>query len=520
MAVSAMIDAGADKDVLLSVPDSIPEEGLKSELRRAIRNRLYGHSNSDSHQKEKPVPLENHFDNEDIDDEEELSENMQAIISHVEAHIHRLKKELGKTDKKTDNGITEKDDLLSKIDDVDLKIGDVFSKIDDVVSKIDDVDLKIDDVDSKIGDVDSKIDDVFSKIHDVPDHNHVHGDYENLKIQDVIGIIDKTSMTVGARRIAVRILEIMSAATKASTNHADQSHTAETYKLESVADIIALAVCYDNLSSRYGIRDAYFPVICEGTGTVRRRNVVMPVPVPATANIASEYGIPMRIINAEGELATPTGMAFVAAVGTRFCLPPAFRIVSSGMGVGRNESGVPNILRVMIIDTDCPVNSSKNQKKECSDVNCDENPENREGQIFQLEADMDDCPVEALEYVMEELLKAGAIDVHYVPSIVREKRPSHVLSVVCAGDNVSDMEYIIFRHTGTVGIRRMKIAISVLPCRTIELESPYGKFRARESVHGNMRRIVPEYGDVSEICRRTGMPFIQLYSELQKLCRE
>ncbi len=512
MAVSAMIDAGADKDVLLSVPDSIPEEGLKEELRRAIRNLLYGHDNSDSHQKEKPVPLENHFDNGDIDDEEELSENMQAIISHVEAHIHRLKKELGKTDKESDNGIPKKDDLLSKIDDVDLKIGDVFSKIDDVVSKIDEVD-------SKIGDVDLKIDDVFSKIHDVPDHNHVHGDYEKLNIQDVIAIMDKTSMTAGARRIAVRILEIMSAA-NADTRNGNHLHPDYTYTLESVADIIALAVCYDNISSRYGIRDAYFPVICEGTGTVRRRNVVMPVPVPATANIASEYGIPMRIINAEGELATPTGMAFVAAVGTRFCLPPAFRIVSSGMGVDRNESGVPNILRVMIIDTDCPVNSSKNQKKECSDVNCDENPENREGQIFQLEADMDDCPVEALEYVMEELLKAGAIDVHYVPCIVREKRPSHILSVVCAGDKVADMEYIIFRHTGTVGIRRMKIAISILPCRTIELESPYGKFRARESVHGNMRRIVPEYGDVSEICRRTGMSFIQIYSELQKLCRE
>lgn len=512
MAVSAMIDAGADKDVLLSVPDSIPEEGLKEELCRAIRNLLYGHANSDSHQKEKPVPLENHFDNGDIDDEEELSENMQAIISHVEAHIHRLKKELGKTDKKTDNGIPKKDDLLSKIDDVDLKIGDVFSKIDDVVSKIDEVD-------SKIGDVDLKIDDVFSKIHDVPDHNHVHGDYEKLNIQDVIAIMDKTSMTAGARRIAVRILEIMSAA-NADTKKENQSHPDYTYTLESVADIIALAVCYDNISSRYGIRDAYFPVICEGTGTVRRRNVVMPVPVPATANIASEYGIPMRIINAEGELSTPMGMAFVAAVGTRFCLPPAFRIVSSGMGVGRSESGVPNILRVMIIDTDCPVNSSKNQKKECSDVNCDENPENREGQIFQLEADMDDCPVEAFGFVMEELLKAGAIDVHYVPCIVREKRPSHILSVVCASDKIADMEDIIFRHTGTVGIRRMKIAISILPCRTIELESPYGKFRARESVHGNMRRIVPEYGDVSEICRRTGMPFIQIYSELQKLCRE
>jgi hypothetical protein len=82
------------------------------------------------------------------------------------------------------------------------------------------------------------------------------------------------------------------------------------------------------------------------------------------------------------------------------------------------------------------------------------------------------------------------------------------------------MEEIIFRHTSTTGIRRVKMERSVLPRRIIQFESPYGRFSAKESVCGNLRKISPEYRDVAEICRRTCMPFAQIYMELQKICGE
>ena len=73
------------------------------------------------------------------------------------------------------------------------------------------------------------------------------------------------------------------------------------------------------------------------------------MPVPAVVNIAARWSIPLRPSGVRGELVTPTGAAFVAAVRTRSTLPERFVIERVGMGAGKRDYATSGIVRAMVI---------------------------------------------------------------------------------------------------------------------------------------------------------------------------
>ena len=116
--------------------------------------------------------------------------------------------------------------------------------------------------------------------------------------------------------------------------------------IDSIIDIIAIAFCVDNL----GINEVIVPYLCEGKGTVRCQHGILPVPVPAVVNIVSNYGIPIKPVNVDEELVTPTGAAAVAALRTSSVLPETMIIKKTGMGAGKREGKRNGILRAHIIE--------------------------------------------------------------------------------------------------------------------------------------------------------------------------
>ena len=100
-----------------------------------------------------------------------------------------------------------------------------------------------------------------------------------------------------------------------------------------------------------GIVEVVVTELAEGRGTVRCQHGIIPVPVPAVAAITSRYGIPLRLLNVEGELVTPTGAAIVAALRTETQLPDRFVIRSVGLGAGKRAYETPGIVRAMIIES-------------------------------------------------------------------------------------------------------------------------------------------------------------------------
>ena len=181
--------------------------------------------------------------------------------------------------------------------------------------------------------------------HDGHGHNH-HTHHAHRGMAEINAILDVIDMTKHARELADRIFAILAQAeSKAHGVPVDQVHFHEVGAIDSIVDIVAAAVCLDNLNPGQVLVSG----LTEGTGTVRCQHGILPVPVPAVANIVAEYGIPMTIIDTRGELVTPTGAAIVAAVATIGRLPAESTIGRIGMGAGKRDYGLAGFVRAMEI---------------------------------------------------------------------------------------------------------------------------------------------------------------------------
>lgn len=180
-------------------------------------------------------------------------------------------------------------------------------------------------------------------------HSHKkieHHNHEYRGIKEIEEIIQGADMTFEAKRLAMGIFTILAKAEgKAHGVPMEQVHFHEVGAVDSIADIVAAAVCFDNL----GITKTIIPHIADGTGTIRCRHGLLPVPVPAVKNIDEMHQLNLQITDVEGELVTPTGAAIAAAICTDKQLPKNFSIQRTGLGAGKRKYNCTGILRAVFI---------------------------------------------------------------------------------------------------------------------------------------------------------------------------
>lgn len=185
-------------------------------------------------------------------------------------------------------------------------------------------------------------------------HDHSHGDHghghhhHGRNLADIEAILRSGDLTPGALAIALKIFRIVAEAeSQVHGEPIDHIHFHEVGAVDSILDIAATAVCVDNL----GITDVIITDLTEGTGTVNCQHGLLPIPVPATTAILSSYRIPFHVAaNVQGELITPTGAAIAAALRTSDKLPETFSIVKTGLGAGKRDYNVPGVVRAMLIE--------------------------------------------------------------------------------------------------------------------------------------------------------------------------
>ena len=181
-------------------------------------------------------------------------------------------------------------------------------------------------------------------VHTPHEHHHHH---EHRGLKEVIEIINGTQMSEQARALALKIFDIIAEAEgKAHAVAKEDVHFHEVGAIDSIVDIVAIAVCFESL----GVDEVIVPELCEGRGTVRCQHGVLPVPVPATANIMQSFGLNVRLLPVQGEFVTPTGAAAAAALMTTDELPEQFKICAIGLGAGKRQYEHPSILRALLIE--------------------------------------------------------------------------------------------------------------------------------------------------------------------------
>lgn len=334
------------------------------------------------------------------------------------------------------------------------------------------------------------------------DHNHAHEHthdhmhpHVHRNIHDIFEIIDRLDASERVKELARRMFEIVAKAeSKAHAVPVSEVHFHEVGAIDSIVDVISAAFCLEDL----GIHRVVVSPLSEGHGFARCQHGLMPVPVPATANIAAAEGLEFTLRDVEGEMVTPTGAAIAAAFRTEKALPKKYQIEKIGIGAGNKDFAHANILRAMIL-------TDKTVEAETGKDGHDESP------MWVMEANLDDCTGEALGFAMELLLKAGARDVWYTSAYMKKNRPAYVLHVLMTAEKREELEQLIFSCTTTIGVRRYPVERTILPREVREIRTRYGEAKVKLCRRGGVDMCYPEYESVRAICLETGKSFQEVF---------
>lgn len=324
-------------------------------------------------------------------------------------------------------------------------------------------------------------------------HEHSHHVHEHRHLDDVFRIIEQGDLTPRARETARKIFTLVAEAeAQAHGVPLKEVHFHEVGAVDSIVDIVAAAVCLDDLD----IRETVVSELSEGSGFVECQHGLLPVPVPAVVNIVSSAGLTLRPSDTAGEMVTPTGAAIAAALKTRDKLPPAFRILKTGIGAGKRDYGRPNVLRALLIE---PAAAEK-----------------ADSAVWLLETNIDDATGEQLGLAMEKIFEAGALDVHYLPAFMKKNRPGWVLRVMAAEEMLERVEEAVFKSTTTIGLRRSRLDRTCLERESLRVSLPFGTADVKKCSFGASVFFAPEYESVKRLAAETGLDFKTVFNAVRQ----
>ena len=320
------------------------------------------------------------------------------------------------------------------------------------------------------------------------EHTHHH---EHRNLSDVNKIIDNSTLNEEVKKLAKKIfLRVAKAESKVHNKPLEEVHFHEVGAIDSIIDIVGTAILINKINPDKIVSST----VNDGYGFIECAHGKMAVPVPATSEIFSNSNVKFRQIEIDTELVTPTGAAIIAELATDFMPLPEMQVEKIGWGSGSKDLQIPNVLKVYY-----------------------GNIEDEKNDIVVMETNIDDCGGEILGYTQELLFKNGALDVFFTPIFMKKNRPGYRMSITCKQEDKLKLQNIIFRETTTIGIRYRKEHRAVLKREIIEIETKYGKIKAKKVINNGEEYIYPEYEEIKKIAEKNNIPLKNFYKleELQ-----
>lgn len=303
-------------------------------------------------------------------------------------------------------------------------------------------------------------------VHHPPEHAHRH-------LSDIERMVSGSALTAREREMTVRIFRRLGMAeAKVHGSTLADVHFHEVGAIDSIVDIVGISVALCNLD----VSRIWASATPTGCGQIQIAHGIVSVPAPATAELLR--GIPIRGSNIKAELTTPTGAAVLATLADGFGPLPDMQISRIGYGAGHRElQEQANVLRIIL-----------GQPLSVLD-----------DEVVVLNANLDDATGEQLGFAIEQLWKAGALDVFTTPIGMKKNRPATLLSVICHPQQKDVLEECLFQHTGSLGVRRQSMARRRLHRESIRVPTQFGPLSVKVAwSQDGSARFSPEYED----CRR------------------
>ena len=326
--------------------------------------------------------------------------------------------------------------------------------------------------------------------HNEHEHNDAHFHHEHRNLADVNKIIDDSDLDNRVKDLAKRIfLRVAMAESKVHGKSLEDVHFHEVGAIDSIVDIVGTAILVCKINPDKIISS----VVNEGHGFIECAHGTMSVPVPATSEIFANSKVKFRQIDVDTELVTPTGAAIIAELADDFRTIPEMTVSKVGWGAGTKELTIPNILKVYLGDFEESGNPSKFN-------------------MYVIETNIDDSTGEELGYAMEKLFANGALDVFYTSIFMKKNRPAYRLEVICKEQDLVKLQNVIFKETTTIGVRYYKVDRTELTREFVEVDTKYGKIKAKKVVIPNGDIFVyPEYDSLRDCAVKNGIAIKELY---------
>jgi uncharacterized protein (TIGR00299 family) protein len=260
-------------------------------------------------------------------------------------------------------------------------------------------------------------------------------------------------------------------------------HFHEVGAVDAIIDVVG-AVCGLSL---LGIEAIHCSALHLGSGTVTCAHGILPVPAPATLELVK--GIPVYATGIQGELLTPTGAAILTTLAKGFGSLPALTIETSGYGAGMANPEIPNLLRVVIGHTDADISG------------CEAD------QVAVLETAIDDMNPQIYDYVMQQALNLGALDIFLKPVQMKKNRPGILLSLMCKSDDLHRFSRFLLKETTSIGLR-WRFENRIKAKREIrEISTSLGTVRVKTAkIQDEIIHQSPEFDDCKEIALTRNIP--------------
>ncbi|MGC8765358.1 MAG: nickel pincer cofactor biosynthesis protein LarC [Brevinematia bacterium] len=316
---------------------------------------------------------------------------------------------------------------------------------------------------------------------------------KHLHLHEIKEIIESANISTYVKEKSLEILQkIAFAEAKIHNTSPDKIHFHEIGAVDTIIDIVGGIFALEKLK----VDKVYSSTIETGYGFIEIAHGKFPIPAPATAEILKGFPIKQTI---KGEATTPTGAAIITSIATGFGLPENFMIEKIGYGAGEREAEIPNCLRVFYGNI-----SEKSTIEE-------------DGLL--IEVNLDDMTPERIDFIMEKLFMAGALDVFITPIIMKKSRPAFTLSVLCETGKEEALEKIIFEETTTFGLRKIPVRKNMLKRKTEVINTPLGKVRVKTGYFGGreIKRKL-EYEDVKRIATEKNLTFEEALKIIQSHC--
>lgn len=275
------------------------------------------------------------------------------------------------------------------------------------------------------------------------------GGHSHRGLAEIERLLDRAALPADAREDARKVFRAI--AESEARQHAmpvEQVHFHEVGAVDTIVDVVCAC-----LGTRLlGIERLTSSAVVTGSGTVKCDHGVLPVPAPGTLDLLR--GIPVRHGTLPGERTTPTGAALVRVLVQEF--EPVFTWVPRDRGHGagtKDDKGHPNVLRLTVGDA----------REATSPLD-----------LVEMHCTLDTATGETVGWLLDELLRQGAVDAFAAPVHMKKGRPGLQVTVLATDAHVADLTRLLLEESSSLGVRTHRVRRTVLERWVETRETPLG----------------------------------------------